>query len=261
MKVACFSVAAVDYFPQLEKYFLGGNALNQSIRMSKLGVDCAFVGALGNGFYGGEILSFLKANGVDTSFVEMLEGDTASNRLFNDEFGERFGEENAWRGGVYGDYVIPEKTWEFMRTFDVWATHASCPNFDMARSKKRNNFLCVDYLDLPDFELIASTIDRVDIAYVGGTIDMIDGLFELSTRTKTLIVLTLGSKGSIAFFKGKQYEQNALPSTVVDTTGCGDAFQAGFTHCYFMTKDIAQSLQKAAELGYAATTHYGGVEW
>jgi hypothetical protein len=29
MKVACFSVAAMDFFPQQNKYYAGGNSLNQ----------------------------------------------------------------------------------------------------------------------------------------------------------------------------------------------------------------------------------------
>ncbi|MGD9210986.1 MAG: PfkB family carbohydrate kinase [Desulfobacteraceae bacterium] len=44
-----------------------------------------------------------------------------------------------------------------------------------------------------------------------------------------LIVLTLGSDGSIAFYGSKSYQQRTLiTNNVVDTTGCGDAFQAGF---------------------------------
>ncbi|HHT77616.1 MAG TPA: hypothetical protein GXZ67_07025, partial [Clostridiaceae bacterium] len=43
--------------------------------------------------------------------------------------------------------------------------------------------------------------------------------------------LTLGAKGSVAICNGETIVQEALPvQRVVDTTGCGDAFQSGFTH-------------------------------
>ena len=37
MKIACFTVAAMDYFSQQDEYYAGGNSLNQAIRFRKLG--------------------------------------------------------------------------------------------------------------------------------------------------------------------------------------------------------------------------------
>jgi sugar/nucleoside kinase (ribokinase family) len=48
---------------------------------------------------------------------------------------------------------------------------------------------------------------------------------------------------------------------VVDTTGCGDAFQAGFSAEYYLTRDIKKSLAAGAALGRKAALNYGGVSW
>jgi len=90
-KAACFSVAALDYFPQINQHFAGGNALNQAINFRALGWETAFLGALGTDEAGDQIENLLRKNGVDLSGMRRLPGQTASNRLMNDENGERFG--------------------------------------------------------------------------------------------------------------------------------------------------------------------------
>ncbi|MGJ8679269.1 carbohydrate kinase family protein [Paraglaciecola sp.] len=261
MKAACFSVAAMDYFPQQAKFFPGGNALNQCIRLKKLGVSTSFLGAIGDDENGKQIHSLLKRNGVDVDLLKVIKGRTANNRIVNDDSGERFGETNAWHGGVYDNFRINDEQWRHIHDFDIWTTHASCPNFKQTITRKTNAVLCVDYLHLPEFQDIAETIDNVDIAYVGGDIDMVKDLTDLSNKKGKLIVLTLGEKGSIAFHQGQTFRQPALPTNVVDTTGCGDAFQAGFTCSYVKLGDIEKALKAGAELGALGTKHYGGIEW
>jgi sugar/nucleoside kinase (ribokinase family) len=75
-------------------------------------------------------------------------------------------------------------------------------------------------------------------------------------------VLTLGAAGSIAIRNGETIAEPALPlEKVIDTTGCGDAFQAGFTAEYIESRDIRKALRKGAELGQTAAAHHGGVPW
>lgn len=261
-KVACFSVAAIDYFPQLNSFFAGGNALNQAIRLSSLGMKATFLGAVGKDIHGGKIIDLLLRRNVDISQAEILDGVTASNRIINDASGERFGEEGAWRGGVFENHKLSDKNWNYIRDFQIWATHSSCPDFSEALKRKRKNFLCVDYLHLPDLEVLVHSVDRVDIAYIGGDESMIDTLQDLSTKVDSLIVLTMGSSGCIALQNGRQTRQKALTvGNVVDTTGCGDAFQSAFTQCFFMNRDIKLALERGAKMGDLAAMHHGGVEW
>ena len=59
-KAACFSVAALDYFPQINQHFAGGNALNQAINFRALGWETAFLGALGTDVAGDQIENLLE---------------------------------------------------------------------------------------------------------------------------------------------------------------------------------------------------------
>ena len=52
----------------------------------------------------------------------------------------------------------------------------------------------------------------------------------LATRTRALIV-TMGAKGSVIYSGGKEISiPVAVPTEVVDPTGCGDAYRAGVLH-------------------------------
>ena len=263
MKAACFSVAAMDYYPQLKTTYPGGNSLNQSIRFRQMGHESAFVGAIGNDENGDRIMALLAERDVDSSHLFRLQGKTASNQLVVDELGERLGLEGAWDGGVYEEYQLNEQQWGYIAAFNVWATHANGCNYQEALQRKQaHQFMSVDFLHLTDYELLKQSLKTIDVAYFGGTSDMADTLAHIAQTHQGIIVLTLGAEGSIAFQGSNIYTQPALPiEKVVDTTGCGDAFQAGFTSSFYEKKDIPAALLAGAELGRVAASQYGGTHW
>lgn len=263
MKIACFSVAAMDYFPQQKQHFAGGNSLNQTIRLQRLGHQSAFIGALGTDGAGDRIEELLKKAGVDVSCLRRNNGATACNQLVNDEKGERMGLDGAWHGGVYETFAMSDADWKYIEDFEIWATHANGLNYEQALAhKKPNNFLVVDFLHFDTYELLEKGLDKVDIAYFGGVIAQLDDLIALSKKFKGIIVLTLGADGSIAIQNGTTIRQPALPiDKVIDTTGCGDAFQAGFSAEYHASRDVKKALLAGANLGREAAMNYGGVPW
>jgi sugar/nucleoside kinase (ribokinase family) len=260
MKVACFSVAAMDFFPQQNKYFAGGNSLNQAVRYRQMGYQSAFVGALGTDEAGDRIAALLQTESVDMSHTYRIDGRTACNKIINDDAGERYGIEGAWEGGVYEKFELGEADWEYISDFDIWSTHANGPNYLGALERKSSRqFMSVDFLHLKDYDLLEKSLRVVDIAYFGGTQDMANDLARIAKNNRGTLVLTLGAEGSIAFEGDKRHTQKALPiDKVIDTTGCGDAFQSAFTATFFNTKDIRASLLAGAELGRMAASSFGG---
>lgn len=261
MKVACFSVACVDTFKNHSGFYPGGNAFNQCINFKLLDFDTAMIGAIGDDANGQLIAEQLRKHQVDTSHLHVLRGETASNQLYNDVHGERFGVEGAWKNGVYGTYRFNDSDWEFIKGCEVWSTHVNCPEFETALDRKRNHhFIAVDFLHFECTDHYLNYLDKVDIAYFGGTPEMAPTLAQVAKSRKTLIVLTLGSEGSLAFHGNQQYQQKALPvEKVVDTTGCGDAFQSAFTASYLKNHDISLALLAGAESGRKTTQHLGAI--
>lgn len=263
MKAACFSVAAIDFFPQQNEWFAGGNSLNQAIRFRQLGLHSAFIGALGTDEAGDRITKLLVNEQIDITCLQKIEGFTARNKIINDVHGERFGIDGAWEGGVYEAFNMSETDWAYINNFDIWATHANCPFFNSTLERKSTQLLSVDFLHLRDFELLLKCLNVADIAFFGGTPDMVRDLAQIAQKIpEKIIVLTLGAGGSIAFSDKRTYKQDALPlKKVIDTTGCGDAFQAGFTASYFQNRDITKALLTGAELGRKAAMTLGGIPW
>jgi len=71
---------------------------------------------------------------------------------------------------------------------------------------------------------------------------ILDGMLKYTN----IAVLTLGDKGVvIKTANGQQHFQEAIKTTVVDTTGAGDSFSAGFLHEFLISEDI----KKAAKVG------------
>jgi fructoselysine 6-kinase len=263
MKAACFTAAVMDFFPQQKQFVAGGNALNQSVAFRHLGWDSAFLGAIGQDKAGHALEQLLADQGVDISHLHRLPGSTACNQIVNDEDGERHGVEGSWNGGVYSDFKLSEKDWEYLSGFDLWSTHVNGINYAQSLSRKMSHQkLVVDYMHFDTYEMFEMGIGAVDIAYFAGSENQIDDLVQLSRKAKGILVLTLGAKGSVAIQNGETFHQEALPiAQVIDTTGCGDAFQAGFTSHYFQTRDLRQALFAGAEMGCKAAQWHGGVSW
>jgi sugar/nucleoside kinase (ribokinase family) len=72
------------------------------------------------------------------------------------------------------------------------------------------------------------------------------------------VAVKLGSQGAIAR-RGHEVAQAAsLPVAVVDTTGAGDSFDAGFIYGYLAGWELSRSLRLACVCGALSTRAAGG---
>ena len=74
-------------------------------------------------------------------------------------------------------------------------------------------------------------------------------VIDFSKKLKKLIVLTRGENGAIAI-KGDEVVECGVQKNlkIVDLTGAGDLFAAGFLHGYVNNLSIKESLQKGTEM-------------
>jgi sugar/nucleoside kinase (ribokinase family) len=116
-------------------------------------------------------------------------------------------------------------------------------------------FTAIDFADFGDhrdFSLVESHIEPIDIGFFGLSVDdeelfrKIAGLAAMHDR---LMVVTLGSIGSRAFLGGQYFERPAVPvANVIDTSGAGDAFAAGFLSRYCYGAGVGASLDMGGTL-------------
>lgn len=73
-----------------------------------------------------------------------------------------------------------------------------------------------------------------------------------------LVVLKCGDEGAIAAHDSETVRAEALRVEVVDTTGAGDAFNAGFLHAWLNGRDLRKSLAAGIESGARSVQSVGG---
>jgi len=101
---------------------------------------------------------------------------------------------------------------------------------------------------------------KFDIFFLGGTKEMVDLLLPITENNNKIIVITMGERGSVALKNGEKKFQDIIPVKVVDTTGCGDAFQAAFVMEYMKNKNIASALFAGTKHATKIAQHLGGVK-
>ncbi len=87
--------------------------------------------------------------------------------------------------------------------------------------------------------------------------DVVEGLRALDNG-HTLVVGKLGAEGCVLLDQGTLVKVEAFPIQVVDTTGAGDSFDAGFLHAWLRGRPLKDCLRLGAACGALSTRGLGG---
>jgi fructoselysine 6-kinase len=250
MRICALSVGCIDIYPEKEVECVGGNSVNFLFRCAEL-IDkkqLYFVGALGRDSYGSKIIAFLEVNNISLQGVEIQNGNTASNKIYIDEYGERYSKPGDWNGGVFQKFRLNNRHWQILEGCDMISIPYTDPNFEsVIENLNGKSMLVVDYLDNPEFDIINKYKDKVDIALISADENAEPEIHDIYSQTKNIAIVTKGAQGSTAFCNGIKYKQDAIEvDQVIDTTGCGDAYLAAFAITYFQTGLIKESMLTAA---------------
>ncbi|HUG53766.1 MAG TPA: carbohydrate kinase family protein [Vicinamibacteria bacterium] len=98
---------------------------------------------------------------------------------------------------------------------------------------------------------------EVELQALTGRADPAEGLRTLD-RGRTRVVAKLGGNGAMALDDGKVVHVPAYPVEVVDTTGAGDSFNAGFLHRWLQGAPLVECLRLGAACGALSTRALGG---
>ena len=99
--------------------------------------------------------------------------------------------------------------------------------------------------------------NEAELAGISGQADVESGL-RLLGEGVPLIVVKQGSAGATAWRDGQTTRQGSIPVEVVDTTGAGDSFDAGFIYGYLNSYSLERTLQLAVVCGALSTRAAGG---
>lgn len=100
-------------------------------------------------------------------------------------------------------------------------------------------------------------LNRAEAEALAGAPDLEDALARLAPQVE-LLVVTLGEHGALALAGGERVHVPAAPAArVVDTTGAGDLFAAGFLFAYARGRPLDRCLSLGARLAAHIIADYG----
>lgn len=246
---------------------LGGISLNFARAVASLPDTRAhLIAPVGTDERGRRLLRALDESNVH-HHVRRFSGESTSQRIRIRGAGERIFD--GFTPGVMSGYTLSEAERELLATMWLVAVPISPDTSSFAADTLAFCHSC-GVKTAADFSLESSTGDplrpdewirpfvpHLSVAFVGGRPAHVAPLRALSQKTGLLIVLTLGENGAYAFRGEESWRQLALPTTVVDTTGCGDAFQGAFSMNFAIGLDVATCLEAGAELAARVASKRG----
>lgn len=99
--------------------------------------------------------------------------------------------------------------------------------------------------------------NTTELVAISGLPEFEPALAHLSSQIP-LIAVKLGEAGAVAQRGDERFRADPLPVSVVDTTGAGDSFDAGFLYGYLAGWDLAKALRLGCVCGSLSTRAAGG---
>lgn len=268
MNVVCVGDCGVDlYWPGRER-LAGGITLNFALAARRWfhATDTIHIAApLGADRDADLVRERVRGSGVSADF-SVCQGSTPVQEIEIDKQGERHF--RAYHEGVLRNYRADAALLSALADADLVVTPVFEQNREMFLSIVRCAYSATTAVDFADFAvhadlaLVESVMDRVAIGFFGMSprqTDAISQLRQIARRTQRTLVITLGAAGSLAFKGDAAHRCAACPvDTVVDTTGAGDAFAAGFLSLYGLDNSPQPALERGAMAAREALAKKGG---
>jgi sugar/nucleoside kinase (ribokinase family) len=246
-----------------------GTAGGTAVVLSRLGAKVRSFGAIGSDAMGDALLAMLSREGVDVAgLVRTAAAQTSASVIPVRPNGDR----PAWHCvGANATFTLEDlDVDQVVRSSHL---HLGGPEFlggaaagELLKQAKANGLsTSVDILAAGDpglLEWIADALPHTDyllpndeqVLGFTGAPDLLMGAQRLLAAGPGCVAVTRGSEGALIVSNGETIEVPAFPIDVVDTTGCGDAFSAGF----ILGRALGRGLREAARLGCATAAHVAG---
>jgi len=236
-------------------FFQGGKGANQAIALSKLDIPVFMLGKVGKDMLGDFTLSSLKENGVDISGISKCQTvPTGSASIWVNAEGQNsiliYPGAN---GKVDENFIIrhekyfTDASW-FLTQFEV-PLESIILSLKLAKKNGLKTFMDpapvrrisnTDIWELVDY-LFPNEIELRELTQ---TDDILTAIHILKSRGVKEVIVKLGEKGAGYETGGKLILFPAIPvKQVIDTTGAGDCFVAGFLYSMMQQNNIAQAIK------------------
>ena len=267
MKIVCVGDCGIDQYLPADQASVGGISANfarHALSAFPPDDDIQLISAIGNDAAGQIVYSALRSCGLH-NHITRLSGATPIQFIELEPNGER--NFVRYEAGVLPQFKLSAPAIQLVQHSELLVVPVYSQIiefFDTLMSIPAGGLTTVDFSDFgqhPSLELLEQHLHRIDIAFFGLTESdsgLIETLRSYTTESATVFVITLGADGSTAYRGGQRFYQSAqaVPN-VIDTTGAGDAFAAGFLGQYCHDADIPTALAVASKLAAAVVQKRG----
>ncbi len=249
---------------KIEKTVAGGSVANSIVGLSQLNNKVGFIGKINDDDLGNKYQEGLEKEKVSYFYSkkkELLPTGTCLILITPDS--ERTMFTYLGIAGKINDLDINEKTLQksdmiFLEGY-LWDEGEPQKAFNKAIKYSNkvamslSDKFCVDRHRINFLELVRHKLD-ITFANEQEMISLIeaknfDDVVTFAKELKKLVVITRGEKGAIAIFGEKTIEVGVKTNlNIIDLTGAGDLFAAGFLHGYINGLPTKDSLEKGTEL-------------
>ena len=249
---------------KIEETVSGGSVANSIVGLSQLGNEVGFIGKINDDDLGNKYEEGLKKEKVEYFYSkkkEVLPTGTClilitpdSERTMCTFLGTagKINENDVDINAIKNSEII------FLEGY-LWDEGAPKNAFDIAIqnsnkvSMSLSDLFCVErhkpnFLDLLKNKLDITFANEQEISTLIGA-KKFDDVISFSKDLKKLIVITRGEKGAVAI-NGNEIAECGIKNDlkIIDLTGAGDLFAAGFLHGYVNNFSMKESLEKGTEM-------------
>lgn len=232
----------------------GGQIASALAGLRRLGLRTAYAGRFGSDDAGTFGFEALRAEGVDCSSAEVVEG--ARNQLAFILIDARTGERTIiWDRDERLDYGAQEAPRDFAARGRVLHMDAQQPRACAVLAREAREAGTIVSLDVDNvYDGIEELLPHVDLLVsskefpkrLTGLTDERAALVEMKSRLRrdAIAGMTLGERGAVVYHEGVFIETPAspVPGGCRDTTGAGDAFHVGLIYGLLQGEDLEASL-------------------
>ena len=249
---------------KIEKTVSGGSVANSIVGISQLGDKAGFIGKISDDEFGSKYEEGLKKENVEYFYSKKKEElPTGTCLILITPDSERtmctfLGTAGKINENDVNSDAIRKSEIIFLEGY-LWDEGEPKKAFDKAISNANNvamslsDLFCVERHKPHFLNLIKNKLD-ITFANEQEIISLIEAkdfndVINFSKQLNKLVVITRGEKGAVAI-KGEEVIETKIQKNlkILDLTGAGDLFAAGFLHGHVNKLSIKESLEKGTEM-------------
>jgi ribokinase len=211
--------------------YFGGGAANIAAGIAVLGEQVTLISCTGDEFANSEYDRWMKKIGIHQQFFVVPDANTPTAFMFTDDAGDQMTFFEWGASKAFATSEAPPLPFVHMATAD--------PEFN-CRVAERSEFTSFD----PGQDVFWYTKEQLG-TILANTDILFANQHEVQQMCTTLgvtresivsqvgtAIFTMSGDGSTLYYRGKEHFIPVVPVTLVDPTGAGDAYRAGFLSAY-----------------------------